>query len=364
MSLSETKASFPFLDLKSVNERFKKQFYEAFESVLQSGKYILGPELEAFEKEYASYSETEFCVGVGNGLDALIISLKALGIGEGDEVIVPSNTYIATWMAVTHVGATPVPVEPRIDTYNINPDLIEQAITNKTKAIIPVHLYGQAAEMHRIMPIAEKHNLWVIEDNAQAQGATCGGKKTGGWGHINATSFYPGKNLGALGDGGAITTNSKVLARKAKLLRNYGSEQKYYNEVIGLNSRLDELQAAFLRIKLRHLDKDNQERQQIASYYSQNLNHKSDWVLPVTEKQCTHVYHLFVVRTQSREEAITQLSSRGISTMIHYPIPPHKQQAYKNFKINLPIAEKIHDEVFSLPIWSGINVSEFDVNQW
>jgi len=346
----------PFLDLKSLNLRFREEFHEALERVLQSGWFILGPELEAFEQEFAEYCGTQYCIGVGNGLDALKLSLQALGIGQGDEVIVPSNTYIATWLAVTQVGATVVPVEPRLDTYNIDPSLIEAAITGKTKAIIPVHLYGQAAEMHRIMPIAEKYGLWVIEDNAQAQGAECLGKKTGSWGHLNATSFYPGKNLGALGDGGAITTNDHDLARKVRMLRNYGSEKKYYNDLPGTNSRLDELQAAFLRVKLKPLNADNAARNEIAIRYYEILKNRTDWGLPLVAEQCTHVYHLFVIRCKNRDEVIGELSSKGIQTMIHYPMPPHKQEVYKNLGFNLPVSEKIHREILSLPIWPGMEI--------
>lgn len=347
----------PFLDLKSLNLRFRDEFHEALERVLQSGWFILGPELEAFEKEFADYCDTQYCVGVGNGLDALRLSLQALEIGPGDEVIVPSNTYIATWLAVSQVGATIVPVEPRLDTYNIDPDLIEPAITEKTKAIIPVHLYGQAAEMQRIIPIAEKHGLWVIEDNAQAQGAECKGKKTGSWGHLNANSFYPGKNLGALGDGGAITTSDPELARKVKMLRNYGSEEKYFNELPGTNSRLDELQAAFLRIKLQHLDADNKARKEIAEKYSKILTNKTDWVLPKVGEKTTHVYHQFVLRCKNRDTVMDMLKKKEIETMIHYPLPPHKQAVYKDLGFVLPVSEKIHQEVLSLPVYPGLEIN-------
>jgi dTDP-4-amino-4,6-dideoxygalactose transaminase len=279
-------------------------------------------------------------------------------------VIVPSNTYIATWLAVTHVGATVIPVEPRLDTYNIDPDKIEAAITSKTKAIIPVHLYGQSAEMHKIMPIAEKHNLWVIEDNAQAQGATCLGKKTGSWGHINATSFYPGKNLGALGDGGAITTNDQTLAEKVRKLRNYGSSKKYINDEIGYNSRLDELQAAFLRIKLKHLDEDNQKRKEIANCYIRDLsiNNNFNWTLPKIAENCDHVYHIFAIRTHQRDIDIDSLLSNGITTMIHYPIPPNLQKAYYHLNLKFPISEKIHNEILSLPIYPNSELKDIFKN--
>jgi len=354
----------PFLDIKSLNVKYKEQFHEALERVIESGWFIQGLELQSFEDEYAAFSMTKHCVGVGNGLDALILSLKALDIGPGDEVIVPSNTYIATWLAVTHVGAKIVPVEPCIDTYNIDPDLIENSITKNTKAIIPVHLYGQPAEMHRIMPIAEKHNLWVIEDNAQAQGALCAGKKTGSWGHINATSFYPGKNLGALGDGGAITTNDTNLADKVRKLRNYGSSEKYVNEVVGYNSRLDELQAAFLRIKLANLDLENQIRRDLAKVYLSEIPKLAgiNWILPVTADNCDHIYHIFAVRTMQREEDVALLKNNGISSMIHYPIPPHFQNAYKDFDIELPISELIHKEILSIPIYPDMQLKDLFKN--
>lgn len=348
----------PFLDLKNINLNYKDQLTEAFNRVLESGWFIMGPELEAFEKEFANYCEVEHCIGVGNGLDALILSLKALDVGPGDEVIVPSNTYIATWLAVTHVGATIVPVEPNIDTYNIEPTLIEAAITSKTKAIIPVHLYGQAAEMDKIMTIANKHSLFVIEDNAQAQGALCNGKKTGGWGHINATSFYPGKNLGALGDGGAITTNDPELAKKVRALRNYGSQEKYVNENIGHNSRLDEIQAAFLKVKLYHLDSDNEKRRSIAQYYKQNIcNPKLK--LPEWTEDENHVFHLFTIQSDERNLLQKHLENHDVKTLIHYPTPPHKQEAYKEFNgLSFAISEKIHSEIISIPISPMMTMKE------
>ena len=342
----------PFLDLKSINLRHKEELQLAFERVIDSGWYVMGNELKSFEEEFAHYCGVEHCVGVGNGLEAIVLSLRALGIGKGDEVIVPSNTYVATWLAVTHVGATVVPVEPNIRSYNIDPNLIEATITSKTKAIIPVHLYGQACEMRDIMSIAEKHGLYVVEDNAQSQGSHYEGKKTGGWGHINATSFYPGKNLGALGDAGAVTTNDADLADKVRVLRNYGSHKKYVNEVIGYNSRLDELQAAFLRVKLKHLDEENAIRQKVAATYVDDLNRQNEfnWVLPYTAENAGHVYHIFAVRSQDRDSDIAKLNDQGIQTLIHYPIPPHHQEAYKPNDFSFPISEEIHRGIFSLPL--------------
>ena len=294
---------------------------------------------------------------MSNGLDALILSLKTLGIGPGDEVIVPSNTYVATALAVTHVGAKPIFVEPNIETYNIDPERIEAAISNKIKAIMPVHLYGQAAEMTAIMEIASKHGLFVVEDNAQAQGAQHKGQKTGTFGHCNGTSFYPGKNLGALGDAGAVSTNDSELAHKVKVLSNYGSQKKYYNEVVGHNNRLDEMQAAFLRVKLPHLDEWTAQRQAIASAYLEGLRGVGDLILPLTHPDSTHVYHLFVVRTSRRDELAQYLSEHGIGTLIHYPVPPHLQECYKDLgykRGDFPIAEEIADTALSLPIWPGM----------
>ena len=351
----------PFLDLKNINLAYKDELTKAFNRVLDSGWFVMGPELEAFEKEFADYCEVEHCIGVGNGLDALILSLKALEVGPGDEVIVPSNTYIATWLAVTHVGATIVPVEPNIDTYNIDPLRIEAAITSKTKAIIPVHLYGLAAEMDKIMAIANKYKLFVIEDNAQAQGATCNGKKTGSWGHINATSFYPGKNLGALGDGGAFTTNDPELAKKVLALRNYGSEEKYVNKIIGHNSRLDELQAAFLRVKLRNLNKEKVNRNQIAEWYNDGLKNIGEIKLPVIQEKVNSVYHQFVISVSNRDKLQEFLKTKGVSTLIHYPIPPHLQECYNHINFDsqdLRISERMANSCLSLPIYSGLSKTD------
>ena len=342
-----------FLDLQKINLQYQSEFNKVLNNVLETGWFILGGEVEKFEKEFAAYCGTKCCIGVANGLDALILSLKALGIGSGDEVIVPSNTYIASWLAVSYVGATPVPVEPDEATYNINPDLIEAKITGATKAIMPVHLYGQICEMDKISAIAKKNNLYIVEDNAQAQGSVCNGIVAGNWGDVNGTSFYPGKNLGALGDAGAVTTNNGALAERVKVLRNYGSEKKYFNEIKGINSRLDELQAAFLSVKLKRLDADNKKRQEAAAYYDQHLAGIGDIILPKTAANCTSVYHLYVIRTNRRDELQEYLTKAGIGTVIHYPMPPHLQKAYQELnykKGDFPLAEKIADTCISLPM--------------
>lgn len=347
----------PFLDFEGLHGPIREELIEAFKEVLDSNWFIMGNHLELFEKEYAKWNNVRHCIGVSNGLDALILSLRALEIAPGDEVIVPSNTYIATALAVSHVGAKPVFVEPRIETANINPDLIEASITERTKAIMPVHLYGQACEMEAIMDIANKHNLFVIEDNAQAHGATYNGRKTGSWGHINATSFYPGKNLGALGDGGAITTDDDELAHKVRVLRNYGSQEKYKNEVLGYNNRLDELQAAFLRVKLKKLDEWTEERNKIAEVYRENLENISGIELFSLAKNATSAFHLVVIKTESRERLKRKLSEAGVGSLIHYPIPPHMQNCYKHLGLkrgDLPIAEKLANTVISLPMFIGM----------
>lgn len=351
----------PFLSFQAQNALVKEQVLEAVESVFDSQWYVLGKSVSAFEQAYAQFNQVQYCIGVANGLDALHISLKALGISEGDEVIVPSNTYIATWLAVSFVGATPIPVEPDLATYNISPANIEKAITSKTKAIMPVHLYGQACEMGAIMALAQKHNLYVIEDNAQAQGATYNHKLTGSFGDINGTSFYPGKNLGALGDAGAITTNSSELAQKAQVIRNYGSQKKYFNDVIGINSRLDELQAAILSVKLPHLMHWTEERIKIAAQYNQELKGVGDLILPAVADKASHVYHLYVIRTQKRDELQQYLSEKGIGSLIHYPVPPHLQQAYQQLnykKEDFPLAEEIAETCLSLPLWPGMTEAE------
>lgn len=352
-----------FLNLKQYNAEYEAELYQAFKEVMDSGWYILGNKLKQFEHEYAVFNQTQFALGVGNGLDALVLALKALNIGEGDEVIVPSNTYIASWLAVSYVKAIPVPVEPRLETYNINPDLIEEKITPRTKAIMPVNLYGQAAELDKITQIAQKYNLFVVEDNAQSQGALCQGRLTGAWGHINGTSFYPGKNLGALGDAGAVTTDNAEWAKRITQLRNYGSEVKYFNEEKGHNSRLDEMQAAFLSVKLRYLNSDNEKRQEIASWYDEILRGVGDLVLPVIAPHCTSVYHVYMIRTQERDALQKHLAAQGIGTVIHYPIPPHLQKAYQEMgykKGDLPLAEEIAHTCISLPMSPVMTRSEVE----
>ncbi len=352
----------PFLDLKAPHQELRADLEQAFHEVLDSGWFTQGPQLEAFEKEYANYCGVKYCIGVGNGLDALHLILRAYDIGEGDEVIVPSNTYIATWLAATHAGAIPVPVEPDERTYNINPALIEAAITPKTKAIIAVHLYGQPADMDTINAIASKYNIKVIEDAAQAQGSLYKARRIGGLGDAAGHSFYPGKNLGALGDGGAVTTNDMKMAEKLRMLRNYGSRVKYLNEIQGFNSRLDEMQAAFLRIKLKKLDEWNQRRRVIAALYLKELP-DLPLVLPQVPKWANPVWHLFVIQTANRKALQESLERFGISTLIHYPIPPHLQGAYKkliNLKGRLPITEKLHDHVLSLPISPDLNLAQAD----
>jgi dTDP-4-amino-4,6-dideoxygalactose transaminase len=350
----------PFLDLKAPHQEIRSELENAFHDVLDSGWFTQGSQLEAFEREYANYCNVNHCVGVGNGLDALHLILRAYNIGEGDEVIVPSNTYIATWLAVTHAGATPVPVEPDLRTYNIDPTLLEAAITTKTKAIIPVHLYGQPADMDAINLVAKKHNLKVIEDAAQSHGAKYKADCAGKLADAAAHSFYPGKNLGALGDGGAITTDDDQLADRLYTLRNYGSRIKYINEVQGFNSRLDELQAAFLRVKLRKLDQWNARRKEIASIYSNEIKLDS-LTLPYAPAWTDPVWHLYVVRSSSRNELAKFLEDSGIPTLIHYPIPPNCQEAYIGSGIKLerqPIAEKMANEILSIPIGPHLRIED------
>ena len=341
-----------FLDLKSPYLELKSKIDEAVARVLNSGWYIGGVEVESFESEYANYCEAKFAVGVANGMDALHLALLAMGVGPGDEVIVPSNTYIATWLAVSQCGAVPVPVEPDERTYNIDPDRIEAAITSKTKVILPVHLYGQPADLDPILAIAKKHGLYVLEDGAQAHGARYKGRKIGAHGDAVAWSFYPGKNLGALGDGGAITTNNQEIAKKISVLRNYGSNQKYINEIKGFNSRLDPLQAAILKVKLKYLDLWNDRRKSIAHHYLMKINNPC-LMLPVVPEWADPVWHLFVVRHKNRADFQSHLAQIGIGSLIHYPIPPHLQDAYseyKDFRGRLPLAESLANEVLSLPI--------------
>lgn len=351
----------PYLDINRSHKSLLPSLNKSLNKVIKSGWLVLGKELEKFENNYSRYSQVKYSVGVANGLDALILSLISLGVKDGDEVIVPSNTYIATLLAVSRVGAIPVLVEPDLKTYNIDPLRIEEKITKKTKAIIPVHLYGQACEMNEIVKIAKKFNLYIVEDNAQAHGAFYNNRRTGSFGDLNATSFYPGKNLGALGDGGAITTNNKDLCERILVLRNYGSKVKYYNETKGYNSRLDELQAAFLNIKLKNLDKQNKKRQKIANKYLKNLEGVGDLQLPYTAKNSTHVYHIFALRTKKRDAFKKYLDNKQIGNLIHYPVPPHLQKAYKELgfkKGDYPLAEEIAETVISIPIYPELRQNE------
>ena len=346
----------PFLDLKAPYVELKSEIDQAVARVMNSGWFIGGAEVEQFELEFANYCDAAHAIGVANGLDALHLALLAMGVGPGDEVIVPSNTYIATWLAVSQCGATPVPVEPDPQTFNINPLGIETAITARTKVILPVHLYGQPADLDPIIAIARRHNLRVLEDGAQAHGARYKEKRIGGHGDAVAWSFYPGKNLGAMGDGGAVTTNDPELADRIQLLRNYGSRVKYVNEVKGYNSRLDPLQAAILRVKLAHLDNCNERRAAIAIQYRQGLAH-CGITLPVAPNWAANVWHLYVVRYPNRDVLQTKLNQAGIGTLIHYPIPPHLQGAYRDLGFSegaFPIAERIHKEVLSLPMFPSM----------
>jgi len=347
----------PFNQFKKEYAEIKQELDESYQRFMESGWYILGKEVESFEQEYAEYCGTRYCVGVGNCLDAMHLTLRAWNIGPGDEVIVPSNTYIATWLAISCVGAKPIPVEPKIETYNIDVAKIESAITPHTRAIMPVHLYGQPSEMDAIMSIAEKHGIKVLEDAAQAQGATYKGKKVGSLGHAAGHSFYPTKNLGAFGDAGAVTTDDPELANRIRSLRNYGSMKRYYNDEKGLNSRLDELQAAFLRIKLRHLDNWNKRRIEVATNYLSEIPKTGIAIsLPRQITNVNHVWHLFVVRHANRDRLQEHLTKKGVSTLIHYPVPPHHSKAYadhfgnKPDNLDLPIAAKLASEVLSLPI--------------
>ena len=360
-----------FLDLQKINAVYQFQFQEKLKLVLDKGWFILGDEVKAFEINFANYCGTKYCIGVGNGLDALVLIFKGyiqLGkLHKGEEVLVPANTYIATILAILQADLVPILVEPKLETYNINPEFISEKITSKTKAILAVHLYGQLAEMKTINDLAEQHNLIVIEDAAQAHGASiqCSvfsgqsiEKQAGNLSHAAAFSFYPGKNLGALGDAGAITTNDASLAKVIHSLRNYGSEKKYQNEFVGINSRLDELQAAFLNVKLPHLDADNDKRKVIANRYLSEI--KNDKIILPTSDQ-SHVFHLFVIRTENRDALQDYLLQNGIETMIHYPIPPHKQKAFAQWNnFSLPITEKIHNEVLSIPISPIMTIDEVD----
>jgi dTDP-4-amino-4,6-dideoxygalactose transaminase len=350
----------PFLDLRAIYLELRPEIDAAVKRTLESGRYISGGEVAAFEREYAAFCESEHCVGLASGLDALHLALLVLDVGPGDEVIVPANTFIATWLAVSQCGATPVAIEPDLATYNLAPELIEAAISPRTKAIIVVHLYGQPADLDAVIGVARRHGLKVLEDGAQAHGARYKGKRVGAHGDIVAWSFYPGKNLGAFGDGGAITTDDEELAQRVRVLGNYGSRSKYVNEVAGYNSRLDELQAAVLRVKLRHLDRFNEVRRSVAQMYLKNLA-GTRLILPAVPAWSEPVWHLFVVRCFARDEFQRELNTVGIQTLIHYPIPPHLQGAYSGMNLkkgSFPISEKIHSEVLSLPMGPMMTPSE------
>ena len=353
--------SVPFLDLVTPHAELGAELEAAFRRVLASGWYVLGSEVEAFESEFAAYCGAGHCVGVANGLEALTLALQGFGIGPGDEVIVPANTYIASWLAVTHAGATPVPIEPVESTHNLDPDRIAAAITPRTRAIMAVHLYGQPADMDPIVALARERGLKVIEDCAQAHGARYRGRRAGTLGDAAGWSFYPGKNLGALGDGGAVTTSDPDLADRVRVLRNYGSRVKYRNEVPGFNSRLDELQAALLRVKLTRLDDWNARRRELAAFYLRSLAATPGLVLPVVPSWAEPVWHLFVVRHPRRDAFQSELARRGIGTMVHYPIPPHRQEAYASLKIGegrFPLAERLAVEVLSLPMGPHVGAAD------
>ncbi len=348
-----TQRTIPFLDLKSCYGELKQELNAACQRVMESGLYILGREVQAFEQEFASYCGANHCVGVGNGLEALHLILRGYGIGEGDEVIVPSNTYIATWLAVSYSGARPVPVEPEARTYNMDPNRVEESITPQTRAILLVHLYGQPADTDPLMEIAKRYDLKLIEDAAQAQGTRYKNRRSGTLGHAAGFSFYPTKNLGGLGDAGAVITNDGKLAEQIRILRNYGSKMKYYNERKGYNSRLDEMQAAFLRVKLPNLDEWNRRRAKIATYYLKHLSDLPDLTVPYVPEWSSPIWHVFPILHPKRDELQKYLTSRGIETLIHYPLPPHLSTAYRDLEMPkgiFPIAESLASTELSLPI--------------
>ncbi len=349
-----------FLDLKKINNRYREEIDSRIKNILDKGWYLQGEENENFTKNFANFCGTKFALGVANGLDALNLIIKAYGFGNGDEIIVPANTYIATILAISENGCIPILVEPDIKTYNINPDSIEEKITTKTKAIMVVHLYGQAVQLEKIWKIAKKYNLKIIEDSAQAHGAIYQENRTGNLGDASGFSFYPGKNLGCIGDGGAVTTNDEELFNKIKAIANYGSDRKYHHIYKGVNSRLDEIQAAVLDVKLNHLDSDNNKRREISKYYRENIKN-SKIILPETYDEKSHVWHIFAVRTQNRDEFQKYLTEKGIQTIIHYPTPPHKQGAYKEWNnLSFPITEEIHNTILSLPISPVMTDSEIE----
>ena len=363
----------PFLDLKKINEQYADELKSACNRVIDSGWYLMGQELASFEADFAEYCGTKYCVGMANGLDALTLTLRAwkeLGkLKDGDEVIVQANTYIASILAITENNLTPILVEPDENTFNLSPEVVKSAITSKTKAILSVHLYGQISPMQELMEIAKTHDLLVLEDCAQSHGAKIDGKKAGNWGHAGAFSFYPGKNLGALGDAGAVTTNDKELADTIRALGNYGSHKKYENIYQGVNSRLDEIQAAMLNVKLKYLETEIQRRRYITTRYVDEIIN-TEIVLPLVKEQCNHVWHLFVILCEDRDALQQHLLDYGVQSLIHYPVPPHKQEAYKSLcKLKLPITEKIHKQVLSLPVdptMTDENISSIIsiVNKW
>lgn len=361
--MSKNSPQIPFLDLGATYRELEVELDQAYKRVMQSGWYLLGDELRSFESEFASYVNATACIGVASGLDALTLSLRAVGVQPGDEVIVPSNTYIATWLAISAVGATPIPVEPNPETFNIDPSLIELAITERTSTILPVHLYGRPARMKEILSIARNHGLKVVEDAAQAHGARYRGERIGAMGDAVAWSFYPGKNLGAFADAGAVTTNDPALADKIAVLRNYGSRTKYVNEVRGVNSRMDELQAAFLRVKLSRVNEWNARRTQIAQTYIQSLKDCTAYELPSVDDDSESAWHLFVIRTHARDKLSQDLGRHDIQTLIHYPTPPHRQKAYSDLAPRLPklpIADRLASDSLSIPIGPHLSDTYLD----
>lgn len=351
-----------FYPMAELLKAVRRELDEAFDQVVSGGRLILGPEVDAFEREFAAYCGAEHCVTVGNGLDALAIALKARGIGPGDEVIVPGHTFIASWLAVSQIGAVPIGTDVDPNSFNLDPGSIEAALSPCTVAIMPVHLYGNPAAMDEIDRIAARHGLFVLEDAAQAHGARYRGRRAGSLGNAAGFSFYPTKNLGALGDGGAIVTNDSGLAERARQYRNYGSSAKYVHDIAGANSRLDELQAAFLRMRLRHLDDENARRRALAAAYRERLERIGGLQLPRAERDCEHVYHLFVVGTPQRDALAAGLDARGIATMVHYPRPPHLQPAFADaaLRVPLPVSEALAGQILSLPLWPAMTESHVD----
>ena len=353
----------PFYSFALAHQAIRDEALQAMTRCFDSNWYVLGEQVRQFEAEYAHWNGTRHAAGVASGLDALHIALKALGVGPGQEVIVASNAYIACWLAIAATGATIVPVEPDPDTYNLDPRAVEAALSPRTAAVMPVHLFGQSCDMQPLLALSERHGFFIVEDNAQAHGARCAGRLTGSMGHINATSFYPTKNLGALGDGGAITTDNDELARFARVYRNYGSEKKYYNEYAGLNSRLDEMQAAILRVKLKRLNEWNRQREQLALLYLERLKYVETLQLPRIAPGCTHVWHIFVVQCESRDAVQNHLAVQDIQTMIHYPVPPHLQPAFAHLGFRegqFPIAEHLARHSLSLPLFPGMTVGQVE----